>query len=190
MTREQYIEKITPLVQRVTKDTGLFPSVMIAQAILESSDSNGNVGGSILASKYNNHFGIKAGSNWKGKTVNFKTGEYTPSGQAYSIVDAFRAYDTIEEGFKDRIKFLQQNPRYAKTGVFTAKTPEEQSAALKKAGYATAPEYASTLNNLLKKYSLATYDYIKKNKYQVGIGVVLLGTAIFLTYKYKLLKFK
>ena len=49
---------------------GFFKSVIIAQAAIES-----NWGRSVLSSRYNNFFGIKAGKSWKGKTVNMKTGE-------------------------------------------------------------------------------------------------------------------
>ena len=55
--------------------TGFFPSVIIAQAAIES-----NWGQSALAAKYNNYFGIKAGSSWTGKTVNMQTNEVFGAG--------------------------------------------------------------------------------------------------------------
>jgi flagellum-specific peptidoglycan hydrolase FlgJ len=41
MTRKEYIQKYKDVVLEVVKGTGLFPSLMMAQAILESSDKNG-----------------------------------------------------------------------------------------------------------------------------------------------------
>ena len=139
MTRAQYIEKIKNAAIAACRGTGLFPSLMIAQAIVESGNGN-----SLLAAKYNNHFGIKASAAWRGKVVSMATREVY-SGHSVMIKDGFRAYDSIEEGFEDRNRFLQQNPRYTTAGVFAARTPEEQAKAFQRAGYATDPKYASLL---------------------------------------------
>jgi len=52
---------------------------------------------------------------------------------------------------KDYVRFLQVNPRYGRAGVFTAKTYQEQAEALKAAGYATDPEYASMITSVAGK---------------------------------------
>jgi len=143
---------IAPIAIKVCHGTGLFPSTMIAQAIIESGNGN-----SLLAKRYNNHFGIKADRSWKGKVVSMTTREVFNGYDVY-IKDGFRAYDTLEEGFRDRNEFLKRNPRYAKNGVFSAKTPEEQAVAFQRAGYATDPNYAKIISQVingsgkLKKY--------------------------------------
>lgn len=112
---------------------------MIAQAIIESGNGN-----SVLARDYNNHFGIKADRSWKGRLVRLNTREVFKGRSTY-ITDGFRVYDTLEDGFQDRNKFLEVNPRYTKAGVFDARTPEEQCEAFQRAGYATDPNYAKLL---------------------------------------------
>lgn len=158
--RLEYIKRFTNAVVNAAKGTGLFPSLFMAQAILESGN-----GTSSLASKYNNHFGIKASKDWKGKVIDMKTREVFDGKDVY-IKDGFRWYDNPNDSFKDRADFLKKNPRYTKYGVFTAKTPEEQADALQRAGYATDPNYASTLKWIINKYNLKALDSLalKKNE--------------------------
>ena len=157
-TRLEYIKRFANATINAAKGTGLFPSLFMAQAILESGN-----GQSTLAKKYNNHFGIKATKSWKGKVINMKTREVFDGNEVY-IKDGFRWYNNPESSFKDRVRFLKQNPRYTKYGVFTAKTPEEQADALQRAGYATAPNYASTLKWIINKYNLKLLDIVTQKK--------------------------
>lgn len=77
MKREDFIHKYRDWAISSTYGTGIFPSVKMAQAIIESASSSGVPGESSLADKYNNFFGIKSsGSDWKGKSVNLSTGEF------------------------------------------------------------------------------------------------------------------
>ncbi|MGN7988662.1 glycoside hydrolase family 73 protein [Pedobacter sp. 22226] len=152
ITRKKYIESIKDAVITATSGTTLFPSVMLAQAALE-----GGNGASVLAKKYNNHFGIKASGSWKGLTVVMPTTEYV-KGVAIKVQATFRAYASLLDSFLDRVNFLKVNSRYAKNGVFSAKTPEDQAKALQKAGYATDPNYANLIINIIKTYNLKQYD--------------------------------
>lgn len=147
-TREEFTKMYSSYISAICENTGLFPGTVIAQAIIESSGKyNGqwSVGGSGLSRKANNYFGIKCGTGWKGRTFNASTGEYTPGGDKYTTVSCFRAYNSVEDSIKDHLNFLQKNPRYKKNGVFNSKNVAEQAAALKRAGYATAPNYAATI---------------------------------------------
>lgn len=175
LTREQYIEKYKNLAIDTTKGTGLFPSVMLAQGIVESNNGN-----SELATKHHNHFGIKADKNWKGKRVNTKTKEFVKN-KALFTNDDFRSYSSDREGFKDRVKFLTSNPRYKTAGVFTAKTPEAQIQALKKARYATDPKYVQIVDGVLDKQKLAIFDTIKRHplRTKAVIGLLVLGACYF-----------
>jgi flagellum-specific peptidoglycan hydrolase FlgJ len=157
MTREEYIKKFGSVVLEAVKGTGLFPSLMMAQAILESSDKHGVPGNSTLARLHNNHFGIKADKSWLGPKVNLKTREVF-DGSEVVIGDFFRVYEDATQSFRDRVAFLKKHTRYTKAGVFLAKTPEEQAEALKAAGYATDPNYATILNALIKKLNLYGLD--------------------------------
>lgn len=157
MTRQEYIQKFGGVVINAAKGTGLFPSVMMAQAILESSDKHGVPGNSSLARLYNNHFGIKADKSWTGKKVNLKTREVF-DGKETILGDYFRVYDEPIQSFKDRVVFLQRFKRYEKAGMFIAKTPDEQAEALLRAGYATDPNYAIILKSLIRKLNLEELD--------------------------------
>lgn len=154
MTRQEYIKNFSEFVFNAASGTGLFPSVFMAQAILEANNGN-----SVLALKYKNHFGIKADKSWKGKVVNMKTREVL-DGKNVVITDGFRVYDTIQESFNDRVKFLIQNKRYK--AVLEAKTPFFQAIELQKAGYATDPNYAYILQSLIKTNNLLELDEKKK----------------------------
>ncbi len=159
MTRQQYIERFKQTIAEAAKGTGLFPSLMMAQAILESSDIKGVPGNSTLARIYNNHFGIKADKSWAGKKVSLVTREVF-DGKTVMMGDFFRVYEDAAQSFKDRVSFLKKNQRYTQAGVFSAKTPEQQADALQAAGYATDPNYAAVLKSLIKNLNLHELDKV------------------------------
>ena len=159
-SRKQYIDRFSKAAVDSTKGTNLFPSVVMAQAILESSDSKGNAGNSQLAKFYNNHFGIKADIGWKGKKVMMPTREVI-GGKSKMVNAWFRHYDNPEQSFNDRAQFLSKNPRYITAGVFIAKTPEAQAEALQRAGYATDPDYAKLLIGIINSNKLKSLDTVK-----------------------------
>lgn len=206
MTRQEFVSKYGGFVKSATSGTGIFPETLIAQAIIESSDSSGNVGGSKLAKNYNNFFGIKANKSWKGKSVNMKTGEFTGTPDAVVINDFFRAYDSPEDSIADYVKFLKGNKRYANAGVFNAKTPQEQGALLQKAGYATGAGYGKLVGDVAHtvsgwlggvkesatKFEKEAVATIEQTATRIGRSPVMLitGTLMILAgigffYKYK-----
>lgn len=150
--RKKFINNIAVMAQESVKNTGLFASLMIAQACLESND-----GVSVLSKVFNNYFGIKASEGWHGKVANMVTTEYV-HGHPVKVVQPFRAYKCIEDGFLGRVKFLLSNPRYALHDVFRAVNPEAQAEDFVRAGYATDPKYASLLIQIIDSYNLKKYD--------------------------------
>lgn len=190
MTRQEYIDKYKSVAIDSTAGTGLFPSVALAQAIVE-----GRGGNSLLTTKYHNHFGVKAqrGDGWKGDTVNLATGEVSGSGQYYTDYNqVFRVYPNDRASFDDRVKFLQDNPRYRAAGVFDAKTPLEQLKALQSAKYATDPNYARAINDVLESNKLWTLDTIKRHPILATVGGLVLlagiGGLAYVIYKKNYLK--
>lgn len=135
--------------------TPLFPSVKMAQCILETGWGKRIVG--------NNLFGIKGRGYktpyWDGSVIYANTQEYT-NGSAGIYNEPFRNYKTQEDSVKDHNHLLLTLSRYQ--DVRQAKTPEEQANALQKNGYATDPNYASKLINLINRYNLKTLDQKKK----------------------------
>ncbi|MEG2788621.1 MAG: glucosaminidase domain-containing protein [Romboutsia sp.] len=131
----------------------ILPSITIAQAILES-----NWGESELSSKYNNLFGIKAHSSWKGHSVNVETSEHYNQ----IIKDEFRAYKSKSDSLKDHAKFLSENPRYKE--VLKKPTYIQQSQELQNAGYSTVSDengnltYKKLIDQIIQQYNLQLID--------------------------------
>ena len=161
-----FILKLVPIAQDNYNDYGIFPSVTIAQAIHESA-----WGKSDLSVKANNLFGVKADSSWKGQTIDMLTQEHI-NGSNITVMAKWRKYDSFEDSVKDHGKFLKENPRYEQSGVFKAKDYKEQAYAIRMAGYATDPQYASLICNIIESYSLNIYDF------KVGDGNKVVERAI------------
>ncbi|WP_341282937.1 glucosaminidase domain-containing protein [Paenibacillus sp. FSL H8-0537] len=99
----------------------------------------------------------KPNAYWRGKAVNKGTWEEY-NGKTVNITAAFRAYDTLYDFYMDQ-DLLFGLSRYAR--VRTAKTPEEQAAALYACGYATDSAYASKLLAIIKANDLKKYDAVE-----------------------------
>lgn len=151
-SRSSFINTFSDIVRESSRDTGLFPSVFMAQAILESGNGN-----SSLSKKAYNFFGIKADKSWDGEIYTVPTKEYV-NGKEVTVTANFRKYSAPLFSFLDRVQFLIDNPRYKNNGVFSAKTPEEQAQALQRAGYATDPNYANLLIKLINQNNLKKLD--------------------------------
>lgn len=150
----KFIDQIAPIICKEAKARGYkFPSAIIAQACLES-----NFGKSSLAANYHNYFGMKCGSSWKGKSVNFWTQEEYQAGTMTNIRDNFRAYDTIEQGVAGYFDFISTS-RYAK--LKEAVGPRDYLAKIKAAGYATASTYVDSVMAVVNNYNLTQYDGAK-----------------------------
>lgn len=127
---------------------GVPASITLGQIMLESGGSYAG-GLSGLASKYNNLFGMTAGSSWTGKTV-YMTNKNGTDGQTY------RVYGSQQESIMDHGKLLSTS-RYTKY-TSSAKTIDEYAKALKSAGYAEDPNYATKLMNIINQNNLTQYD--------------------------------
>ena len=141
---EDYIKKYRELAVDEMKKYHIPASITLAQGLLESG-----AGQSTLARKSNNHFGIKCGSDWKGKTVRHDDD---------ARGECFRAYKHPKQSYEDHSKFLAGRPRYA--SLFKLKITDYKGWArgLKKAGYATNPRYADQLIDIIELYDLDKYD--------------------------------
>ena len=149
--QQRFVNNVAKYVQQYAPSYGIkVYSPIIAQAILESG-----WGKSSLAAKYHNYFGLKAGTAWKGKTVNMKTGEeYTP-GVHTTISAYFRVYDSMEEGIKGYFEFIQL-ARYSNLRGVT--DPKKYLEIIKADGYATSGTYVKNTYALVTKYNLTQYD--------------------------------
>ncbi|MFN0035177.1 MAG: glucosaminidase domain-containing protein [Saprospiraceae bacterium] len=133
---------------------GVPASIVLAQGVLESS-----AGTSDLATIANNHFGIKCGGNWNGKTYKKQDDDRDRDGNL--IESCFRSYTSVEESFVDHGQFLRDPRKSTRYGfLFNLDRTDYKSWArgLQSAGYATASDYADKLINLIERYKLYEYD--------------------------------
>jgi len=145
-----YIDQHKDIAIREMQRTGVPASIKLAQALLES-----NAGRSTLAVKANNHFGIKCGSKWKGKTYYRKDDDYK---KGRLVKSCFRKYKKSKESFVAHSNFLKDNMRYGGLFHLNRKDYEKWAKGLKKAGYATSKTYDKKLIKLIKEYRLHQYD--------------------------------
>jgi len=126
--------------------TGIPASFMIAQAAHETGWGRKEIRQADGSSAHN-LFGIKAGSNWTGDTVDVTTTEYS-NGQPHKVVQKFRAYGSYAESFADYAKLMKDNPRYERV-VASGSDAHSFAHGLQKAGYATDPAYAQKLSRVI-----------------------------------------
>jgi flagellar protein FlgJ len=169
-----------PAAEQVTAGTGIFPEILLSQAIIESA-KNGHMPGTSLAKLHNNYFGIKTGKSWKGAAVSLKTGEFTKAGAYQVQPDFFRVYKTPADSFKDYVQLLH-NKRYAAARAAT--TERAQAQELQAAGYSTNPEYGNIVSALAETIKGAG-AYIKANPGKAGAGAAgAAAAALAITFYY------
>ena len=149
-----YIQTYAKIAVEKMRTNKIPASITLAQGILESA-----AGKSELAQNANNHFGIKCGGagRWSGKT-------YTKDDDKPD--ECFRKYNSPEQSYEDHSLFLQA-PRYE--NLFSLEITDYKAWAhgLKKAGYATHPQYAERLIRIIEEYELMQYDTVTNLDYLV-----------------------
>lgn len=165
--KRSFIEKFGPMAVKSVAGTPLFASVAIAQAALETGWAN--------SKPYNNMFGIKAPQGYNGavysattsEVINGKRVTFKGTGKKYANREAairdgankytiFKVYDTLQDSWNDRVRMLMNRKGYA--AALKAKTPEEQIAAIKAGGYATATNYVDTITSIINTNGLKRFD--------------------------------
>lgn len=144
---EQYVE----LAQKSMRDYGVYASLTLAQAANEQ--------GLVPTTGYS-LFGVKAGKGWKGDKFNSITEEQDTNGNSSTIVDAFRAYDSIADSF-DNHGYFMVNEFGNRKEFNKATTLEEQIISLQSnpvAMYGTDVNYLCKLVSIINKYDLTKYD--------------------------------
>lgn len=149
--QQKYIDRFAELAVQEMFRSGVPASITLAQGMLESRN-----GLSALAAEGHNHFGIKCHNDWKGKSM--KVDDDAKG-------ECFRVYDHDLDSFMDHSDFLRYRDRYK--FLFDYKTTDYKSWAygLKKAGYATDPQYAGKLIKIIEDYDLGKYDSAKPSDF-------------------------
>lgn len=161
MKPSEFVKAYYPYAKETERKTGISAKAILAQAALESGWGKAAPG--------NMFFGVKDTDGINGNEQLITTTEYsrradlkfpviisiTPvvrNGQKwfkYVVKDYFRKYHTPEECFTDHANFFFKNPRYKKA-LEVKHDPYKFAEAIAAAGYATDPNYASTLKQLVK----------------------------------------
>ncbi|MEO0733650.1 MAG: glucosaminidase domain-containing protein, partial [Bacteroidota bacterium] len=150
----RYVEKFKDIAIREMERAGVPASIKLAQGILES-----DAGRSELATRGNNHFGIKCGSNWKGDEYYKKDDDYDQNGRL--IKSCFRKYRNADASFVAHSEFLRDPKKSFRYGFLFRLDPTDYrgwAEGLRRAGYATNPRYPQLLIGIIERYNLQQYD--------------------------------
>jgi LysM repeat protein len=151
MTAQEYVQKYKDLAIEEMKRMGVPAAITLAQGLLETENGNSDL---LLAS--NNHFGIKCKSTWTAETV---------SHDDDALGECFRKYKCAEDSYRDHSNFLRGNPRYDFLFKLDPADYKAWAYGLRKAGYATNPNYPQILiknieDNNLEQYTMEAINNV------------------------------
>ena len=141
-----FVQQHQDAAARVEQTSGIPASYMIGQAAHETGWGRREIKHADGSTSFN-LFGIKAGAGWTGKVAEVTTTEYV-NGEPRKMKAKFRAYDSYEDSFRDYAKLINNSPRYEKVRSQTS-SPLAFATELKRAGYATDPDYAGKLSRVI-----------------------------------------
>lgn len=162
MNRREYVLMMAPIAMQLRMEGSfMFPSVLIAQTILET-------GGTVPF--WNNVLGIKGSPKhattpyWDGRIVHTKTREVYDGVNYPNVTAGWRMYDSVEDCLRDHARMIEVSSYYDQTRA--APTAIDQCVALYRDGYATDaprevdgdPAYYEKLISIIQFHGLAAYD--------------------------------
>ena len=166
MSQQNFYEKYAQLAIDQQIKYGIPASITLQQMALESGN-----GKSDLAANYNNYFGVKAGSSWKGPTV-MKVDDH-------NYPEAFRVYGSVEESVENHSKVLMAS-RYRNCFNYSSTDYQNWAVQIRAAGYASDKTYAQKLIKLIGENQLYKYDQMALEQARqrgVEIGYMRNGKA-------------
>jgi len=146
-----FVNRVMPTIRRAAASLGVNPLGLLAQAALETGWGQRMPRTADGVSSLN-LFGIKAGDEWTGARAIADTMEFS-NGVATPRRTAFRAYGSIEESVGDFANLLKNSPRY-RDAIAAGGDVQAYIQSMGKSGYATDPEYANKLNQILNSGTL------------------------------------
>jgi flagellar protein FlgJ len=147
----EFVDQVMPTIRRAASALGLNPLGLLAQAALETGWGQ-RMPRTADGRPSFNMFGIKAGDSWTGARATADTMEFS-NGVATPRRTAFRAYGSIEDSVNDFANLLRNSPRY-RDAVAAGNDTQAYVDGIGKSGYATDPEYASKLSQILNSDTL------------------------------------
>lgn len=164
MDHDAFIAYVGNIAKADMKSSGILASIVIAQAILESS-----WGQSELSLKANNLFGMKANlsgntwdSCWDGDIYAKKSPEDDGNGNITEVLSDFRAYDSPTLSIMDHSDYLcgaKNGDKLRYEGLFGETDYRTAAQIIKDGDYATDSKYVDKLCNIIEEYNLDSYDY-------------------------------
>lgn len=148
--------RFAELMLRIAKEVAasgrkINPIIVACQGILESG-----YGKSLLSSKANNLFGIKAGKSWKGPVYGIKTREFDTERGWYVIIANFRLYRDWAECFNDYASIIERLSWY-KDAAANCEDPIKYLDGIlptaREPGWATDPRYREKILAIAKRYN-------------------------------------
>lgn len=149
-SQQAFIQSVAPGAIQGWNEYKVLPSITVAQAIVESG-----WGRSALSTQAHNLFGIKGSYN--GNSVVMRTREVY-GGRSVYVNANFRAYANNSESVTDHGRFLNVNSRYR--NLLGDTNYASVANKLRQDGYATDPNYASTLIRFVQTYNLNQLDAV------------------------------
>ncbi|HJU49962.1 MAG TPA: flagellar assembly peptidoglycan hydrolase FlgJ [Pseudogulbenkiania sp.] len=147
---EAFVASLLPHAKDAAQQLGVAPELVLAHAALESGWGKRSIKAAD-GKESHNLFGIKAGANWQGDSVNVLTTEYV-NGTAVKKVDKFRAYASYSDAFADYAKLLSSSTRY-QSALNQGGDMMAFARGLQSGGYATDPHYAQKLVGMMNAVS-------------------------------------
>ncbi|CAI2314951.1 flagellar assembly peptidoglycan hydrolase FlgJ [Vibrio parahaemolyticus] len=144
---ESFVNSMKPYAEKAAKALGVEPSLLLAQAALETGWGQKVVQNARGSS--NNLFNIKADRSWQGDKVTTQTFEFHDNTPVKETA-AFRSYSNYQDSFNDYVRFLNDNPRY-ETALQQRGDSESFIRGIHRAGYATDPTYADKVLQVKQK---------------------------------------
>ena len=148
---QSFLNNVAPAARQVASARGLYASLMIAQAALESG-----WGGSYLSTAAYNLFGVKW--NGSGAYINLSTQEYY-GGAYHTVMARFQRYSSYTESLNAYADLICSHfPRSTKAQASSYAVAAQNLRNGVYGTYATDPSYASKLISVIERYNLTQYD--------------------------------
>jgi flagellar protein FlgJ len=158
-SKADFVQKMLPHAQAAARELGVDPTMLVAQAALETGWGQ-SVPHTADGTPSYNFFGIKAGASWNGPSVNMPTLEFE-EGIPVRRTERFRAYGSPADGFRDYANLIRGSSRY-ESALDSGSNAATFASALQDGGYATDPNYANKVVGVVRQVrELAAADSFK-----------------------------
>ncbi|KXT75726.1 N-acetylmuramoyl-L-alanine amidase [Streptococcus sp. DD12] len=149
---QRFIQQVAPHAQLLSKAYGIKASLLIGQAALSS-----NYGGTLLASKYHNLYGMTTSRNPHAVLLLqsvYQNNRWTSRPNYYTV---YASWQDSMDAYMDALKSGQWGDSLY-TNLVTHKSNDEAAQFLAASSYTTDPDYTNKLTNIISRYRLTQYD--------------------------------